>query len=83
MKNWLVNTEDGGNNVHVVPVEDEVEHTKDEDCICGPRVEFERRDDGSGGWVIIHQALDGPYLVTWLKRFGKSSHRTPNTVLCA
>lgn len=34
-------------------------HILDEDCICGPRVEVVKREDGSIGWVIIHHSLDG------------------------
>lgn len=46
------------NAVHVVPVGDLCEHTYD-DCICGPRSELKSRADGSDGWVIIHNSLDG------------------------
>jgi hypothetical protein len=46
--------------VHVVPVNDIVEHDSDGgDCICGPTTEAVMRDDGSNGWLIIHHSLDG------------------------
>ena len=47
--------------VHVLPVNDLVEHDgdNDDDCICGPDVEPVISDDGSCGWLITHHALDG------------------------
>ena len=46
--------------VHVVPVNDLIEHeTDDGDCPCGPSVEPVFRDDGSNGWLITHHSLDG------------------------
>lgn len=46
--------------VFVIPVDDLVAHEEEsEDCICGPRVEPVKREDGSIGWVVIHHALDG------------------------
>jgi hypothetical protein len=47
------------NSVHVLPVDDHVEHTKDDSCVCGPRVEPAFLDDGSNGWVVVHHSLDG------------------------
>lgn len=44
---------------HVVPINDLVDHELTEDCVCGPATEPVVRDDGSVGWVILHQALDG------------------------
>lgn len=41
------------------PSGDLIEHDLDEDCVCGPRIEPVKRDDGSIGWVYIHHALDG------------------------
>lgn len=46
-------------DVHVVPVNDLIEHETSEDCPCGPTAEAVKRDDGSVGWVITHHALDG------------------------
>jgi hypothetical protein len=46
-------------DLHVVPVEDLIEHNITEDCPCGPRVEPVERDDGSYGWLHVHHSLDG------------------------
>ena len=40
--------------VHVVPINDLIEHEDSDDCICGPDTEFV-----SGGAVISHHSLDG------------------------
>lgn len=40
--------------VHVLPVDDLIVHPADDDCVCGPDVEFVE-----GGAVITHHALDG------------------------
>ncbi len=46
--------------VHVVPVNDLVEHDTDGvECVCGPTTEAVPRDDGSMGWVVTHHSLDG------------------------
>jgi len=40
---------------HVVPLEDWVAHEeRQDDCVCGPHVEFFPR-----GTVVVHHALDG------------------------
>jgi hypothetical protein len=44
---------------HVIPVDDLIDHTSDDDCPCGPTVEPVVRDDGSTGWVHVHHSLDG------------------------
>jgi len=46
--------------VHVLPVDDLIEH-KDvgDDCVCGPTVEPVEGDDGYIGWLISHNSLDG------------------------
>lgn len=49
-------TEDGA---RVMPVGDLVGHEEGEDCVCGPRLEPVVRDDGSVGWLVSHEALDG------------------------
>ena len=43
---------------HVMPVNDLIEHDF-EDCPCGPKVEPVPREDGSVGWLITHNSLDG------------------------
>lgn len=45
--------------LHVMPIDDLVEHTTDPDCVCGPRCEPVMREDGSNGWVYTHPSLDG------------------------
>lgn len=37
----------------------EIEHEISEDCICGPRCEPVKCDDGSIGWLYVHHSLDG------------------------
>lgn len=44
---------------HVLPVNDVIDHTEDDHCLCGPRSEGVQREDGSYGWVIVHHSLDG------------------------
>ena len=53
---WLL--EENGNEIHVLPLDDPIEHER-EDCICGPMVEPCPREDGSMGWLITHYSLDG------------------------
>lgn len=49
---WLAIVHD--NELHIVPNNDLIEHTEDEDCVCGP--DTERLSDGSR--VITHSSLD-------------------------
>lgn len=44
---------------HVIPNEDLVEHTLDEDCVCGPSCEMVHTTTGDQGWLYVHSALDG------------------------
>lgn len=47
--------------VHVAPVGDLVEHDIGDngECVCGPRYVPVKRADGSVGWVVTHNSLDG------------------------
>ncbi|MEU0236795.1 hypothetical protein ABZ234_03825 [Nocardiopsis sp. NPDC006198] len=48
--------------VHVVPNNDLIEHdwqTYEATCVCGPTTRLIKREDGSIGWVITHNSLDG------------------------
>lgn len=48
--------------VHVYPVNDLVEHMTDtnaSECVCGPLTRPVPQEDGSIGWVIVHNSLDG------------------------
>lgn len=49
-----------GEPIHVYPVADLIEHdTNGDDCVCGPEQIPVKRDDGSVGWVVSHNSLDG------------------------
>lgn len=52
---------DGADYVHVMPINDLVEHELDDDgdCPCGPEAQPVERKDGTIGWVYVHNALDG------------------------
>ena len=41
-------------DVHVVPLDDLIDHEPSEECVCGPAVE--PTDDG---FVLVHYSLDG------------------------
>lgn len=45
--------------VHVRPVNDLIEHDLTDECVCGPTTEPVPRGDGSVGWLITHDSLDG------------------------
>jgi hypothetical protein len=46
--------------IHVEPVNDLIEHdTSGQTCVCGPTERPVVRDDGSIGWVVVHNSLDG------------------------
>jgi hypothetical protein len=45
--------------LHVVPVNDLIEHDTLGDCPCGPETRPVERDDGSFGWLVTHHSLDG------------------------
>ena len=44
--------------VHVIPLNDLIEHDDSSDCVCGPTVEHVPADGGDG-WVLTHHSLDG------------------------
>jgi hypothetical protein len=46
-------------DLHVHPLHDLIEHELTGDCPCGPRPEPVKRDDGSVGWLLVHNSLDG------------------------
>ena len=52
---------DGADYVHIMPINDLVEHEWDDDgdCPCGLDVQPVEREDGTIAWVYIHNALDG------------------------
>jgi hypothetical protein len=58
---WLVQQIDAG-VVHILPVDDLIEHEWDDDCVCGPDFELRMADfeeDACDGHIYTHHALDG------------------------
>lgn len=47
------------NELHVIPLNDLIEHRSADDCPCGPAARPVVRDDGSMGWLQVHHSLDG------------------------
>lgn len=47
------------NSCHVVPVNDLIEHEIADECPCGPQQRPEKLEDGSVGWLVVHNSLDG------------------------
>ncbi len=45
--------------LHVVPLGDAVEHSADDDCVCGPSLKPIAGKDGSIVWLMVHHSLDG------------------------
>ncbi len=63
-------------DVHVVPVNDLIEHEDGDDCPCGPAMIPVEREDGSIGWVVSHFSLDGRerfegQALGWVRRFAR------------
>ena len=50
---------DLSNDMHVVPINDLIDHDLIEPCPCGPAIQPVKRDDGSVGWLTVHHSLDG------------------------
>lgn len=51
---------DNSDVVHVLPLNDLIEHDESEDCVCGPECEMVIAEDGSiAGWLYSHASLDG------------------------
>lgn len=44
--------------IHTMPDNDLIEHLF-HDCPCGPSTEAVFRVDGSNGWLVVHNSLDG------------------------
>jgi hypothetical protein len=45
--------------VHVEPINDLIEHdTSGQPCVCGPTEHPVKHDNGSIGWVVVHNSLD-------------------------
>ena len=68
---------DSDEPIHVVPVDDLIEHITDgEDCPCGPVTEPVEREDGSMGWLVVHNALDG-------REHDEEDHDRANCPVCS
>lgn len=53
-------TWDESHRIDVVPIGDLIEHdTVTDECVCVPRVEFIKGNDGSDNWQHVHHSLDG------------------------
>lgn len=46
---------DERDEMHIVPVDDLVAHELENDCVCGPYIEFL----GGQDFLVAHEALDG------------------------
>lgn len=45
--------------LHIIPVNDLIDHPSADDCVCGPENRPVEMDDGSYGWLHVHHALNG------------------------
>jgi hypothetical protein len=45
--------------LHIIPVDDLIEHEAGGGCPCGPRLKTVTSHDGSVGHVVKHHPLDG------------------------
>ncbi|MBP2341109.1 hypothetical protein JOF41_007363 [Saccharothrix coeruleofusca] len=55
---WLA--QDTDHDTQVLPLHDAIQHSMDDDCLCGPHSETVPRADGKGtNWLVIHHSLDG------------------------
>lgn len=47
--------------LHVTPEGDAITHELDDDCVCGPRVEWQDPDTGESydEKLVVHHSLDG------------------------
>ena len=59
-KKWhCVRDPDAFATVHTLPLDDWIDHDRN-DCVCGPKViPVPHPTDGSMGWSIVHNSLDG------------------------
>lgn len=45
--------------LHIIPVNDLIDHAETDDCVCGPKTYPGEGPDGAIGWLIAHNSLDG------------------------
>lgn len=50
----------GADVLHITPTDDLIAHdtSGERECVCGPRHQLERTDDGDR-WLVVHHSLDG------------------------
>lgn len=48
-------------DTHVIPIDDLIEHTESWACVCRPLLTRPHGEDG--GFLVIHNAMDGRELV--------------------
>lgn len=53
------NVAEDDNTLHVMPVDDLVEHQPSDECVCHPSPDPVERKDGTYGWLYVHHSLDG------------------------
>ena len=51
---WRVDADE----LHTYPLNDTMDHILTEDCSCKPTTQPVKREDGSVGWQVIHNAKD-------------------------
>lgn len=44
-------------SLHILPAEGLAEHETTDKCVCGPRPEVARLEDGSVRWTVVHNAM--------------------------
>lgn len=67
-------------SLHVLPINDEKEHTETTDCHCGPRVEWSDPDTGeiyANGPLVIHNAFDCREIVEEAERIKRETSQAP------
>jgi hypothetical protein len=63
--------------IHTLPVDDMFDHDENGDrCVCGPRIEPVKRDDGTIAFQIIHNSFDG-------REHDEPDHDRENCSVCA
>jgi hypothetical protein len=62
--------------LHVLPLDDLLEHELDEDCFCGPDFLPVDQDDGSIHWLYQHHSADG-------REHSEPDHDPRNCPLCS
>lgn len=56
---WQVFHCPGSRSAHIVPVDDVIEHSISDGCLCGPQCEMVEHDSGGDAWLYHHHSADG------------------------